>query len=178
MKFQRIELVRPGGERVVALWHRKFSNFARSRILSPSGIAVATAEALYQAAKFPNDRELQLAILGQDDPKEAKRLARRHERVWDEKLKSRWLKSLRLDVMCWVVRRKFAQNPDLASLLAASGNSPIVEPSRFDEYWGLVIPSPERWRGKNHLGRLLMKVRAELSSTGVIVVPEPPVSVP
>ncbi len=169
--FQRFELTRRDGERVEAVWHRKFSNFARSRIVLPSGLAPATAEALYQAAKFPGDPELQRAILLTADPKAAKQLARQHE----AKLEGAWWAGKKLEVMGWVVRLKFAQNPRLAELLLASRPAPIVEPSRFDDFWGLVIQSPEKWRGKNWLGRILMEVRAELEGQGSPSIPNPPV---
>ena len=176
-EFQELHMPRPGGVRVRVVWHRKFSNFARSRILSPTGLEVATAEALYQAAKVPGDRELQRAILQTVDPKEAKQLARRHERRLEPRWKRHWQVFLRLEVMEWVLRRKFAQNPDLAGLLVATEDAPIVEPSRFDTFWGMVTDSPWRWRGENRLGRLLMELRAELQKTGSLRVPAPPVPV-
>ena len=176
--FVKIELVRKNGEHVTAIWHRKFSNFAQAQMVFPGGIRVATAEALYQASKFPRNNELQLIILQKKDPKAAKRLAKYHEKTWDAAFRNMWLTSLRLIVMEWVLRNKFSQNKALAQMLLDSMDAPIVEPSKFDDFWGLIVVSPEHWRGANHLGRMLMRIRAELRSNSSLRVPPPPVTMP
>lgn len=61
---------------------------------------------------------------------------------------------LRSAVMLEGLRAKFAQNPELEMKLIATRPMPIHEDSPTDMYWGI--------KGEDMLGRLLMRVRAEL----------------
>ena len=57
-----------------------------------------------------------------------------------------------------VVRAKFDQHPDLAQKLLATGDEELVEGNDWgDIYWGVY-----KGHGKNMLGKILMRVRAEL----------------
>ena len=57
-----------------------------------------------------------------------------------------------------VVRAKFDQHPDLAQKLLATGDEELVEGNDWgDIYWGVY-----KGRGNNMLGKILMRVRAEL----------------
>lgn len=68
---------------------------------------------------------------------------------WDEK---------KLKVMNWGVREKFKKNEDLKELLLSTGDQEIVEGNTWgDVYWGVCDG-----KGKNHLGKILMKVRDEI----------------
>ena len=59
-----------------------------------------------------------------------------------------------------IVRAKFAQNPELLRQLVETGDMELIEGNRWhDTYWGVDTFSGE---GENHLGIILMKVRAEL----------------
>ncbi|MEZ0111799.1 putative NAD-dependent protein-ADP-ribosyltransferase YbiA (DUF1768 family) [Catenulispora sp. EB89] len=64
----------------------------------------------------------------------------------------------RLAVMALLLRAKFSQNPDLAAVLAATGEARILFKDGESLFWG------ERGtRGRNWMGRLLEEVRAELA---------------
>ena len=69
---------------------------------------------------------------------------------------------LRFPWMLQCLRAKFAQHQDLRELLLSTGARQIVEAGRIDDdagrRWGVV-----NGRGKNYLGRMLMRVRAELA---------------
>jgi len=52
---------------------------------------------------------------------------------------------------------KFSQHDDLATILLSTGNRMIIEDSPIDWYWGWGADH----KGKNMLGRLLMKLRGE-----------------
>ena len=57
-----------------------------------------------------------------------------------------------------LVRQKFTQHPRLRELLLRTDSRPLVEQNTWgDRFWGLY-----HGVGENHLGRILMKVRAEL----------------
>ena len=87
---------------------------------------------------------------------EAKRLGRR------VRLRSDW-EQVKYDVMLDVVRAKFNQHPDLAQKLLATGDEELVEGNDWgDTYWGVC-----NGRGKNMLGKILMRVRAELRGENI-----------
>ncbi len=74
-------------------------------------------------------------------------------------LRSDW-EQVKLGIMEEVVRAKFQQNPDLREKLIATGNATLVEGNYWhDTFWGVDSKTGE---GENHLGQILMKVRAEL----------------
>jgi len=84
-------------------------------------------------------------------PGQCKRLGRR------VKLRDDW-ESIRLDVMLKLVRKKFRDHGTLAKRLLDTGNIEIVEGNNWgDTFWGVC-----RGKGENHLGIILMTVRAEL----------------
>ncbi|WP_082046628.1 NADAR family protein [Rhizobium gallicum] len=57
---------------------------------------------------------------------------------------------------CWCLRVKLVQNRGkFSNLLLATGDRPIVEDSRKDEYWGARVNDTGEFFGKNILGRLL-----------------------
>lgn len=63
-------------------------------------------------------------------------------------------------IMEEVVRAKFSQNPQLLEKLIATGDAELVEGNRWhDQYWGFDLI---KGIGENHLGIILMKIRAEL----------------
>ncbi len=76
----------------------------------------------------------------------------------------------------WVyvgVLEKFRQNPSLAEQLLATGDDIVVEASPYDTIWGIGLSAnhpdatvPEKWRGTNWLGQVLMLVRDALRTEG------------
>ena len=95
-------------------------------------------------------------VLTKLNPSEAKRLGRRM------RLRSDW-EQVKYDVMLDVVRAKFNQHPDLAQKLLATGDEELVEGNDWgDTYWGVC-----NGRGKNMLGKILMRVRAELRGENI-----------
>jgi len=95
-------------------------------------------------------------VLTKLNPSEAKRLGRR------VRLRSDW-EQVKYDVMLDVVRAKFNQHPDLAQKLLATGDEELVEGNDWgDTYWGVC-----NGRGKNMLGKILMRVRAELRGENI-----------
>ena len=67
--------------------------------------------------------------------------------------------NIRLDVMYQIVRDKFTRNSDLQEKLLATSNSHLVEGNWWhDTFWGVCDG-----KGENHLGKILMRVRKELT---------------
>ena len=118
-----------------------------------------TSEALYQAAKFAGNREVQQRIAQAPSAREAKRIGRspanRMSRAWDAQ---------RVNVMRWVLRMKReAARIRIDAVLEASAERAIVEVSMRDQWWG-AYPFAARYEGRNVLGRLWMELRAQLRS--------------
>ena len=136
------------------------SNMASGYPLQINGIRVLTAEALYQACRFPHRPDVQREIIGQHSPMTAKMKSKPHRKDtrsdWDE---------VRFKIMRWCLRVKLAQNYEkFGRLLLATHDRPIVEQSRKDDYWGakLANEAGDILIGQNVLGRLLMELREKL----------------
>lgn len=63
-----------------------------------------------------------------------------------------------MTIMEEVVRLKFQQHPELKEMLAATDPYRLINGSNKDTYWGV---NPITWKGENHLGLILMKIRNE-----------------
>ncbi len=110
----------------------------------------ATAEHAYQAAKCDEDVQRELVKLCAT-PALAKKMGRR------VKLIPKW-ELVKLSIMEKIVRAKFSQNPELAAALMDTMPCGLVEGNWWkDTYWGVC-----NGVGQNHLGKILMKIRAEL----------------
>lgn len=111
-----------------------------------------TVENFYQAMKLPKGNVDKRDYIASLDPYGAKREGRKLQirPDWDE---------IKLDVMEYVLRFKFAPGTSWHSQLMATGEAEIVELNNWnDEYWGVCVRTG---RGQNHLGKLLMKLREE-----------------
>lgn len=121
------------------------SNFYMTPITF-EGYNFACAEAAFQACKCPESAWRFEGI----DGKSAKSLGRKVilRKDWDK---------IRIPVMEAVLRAKFS-NPDLAAKLKATGDIELIEYNTWgDKFWGVSYGE-----GRNKLGKLLMKIRAEL----------------
>lgn len=128
-----------------------------ARLPVPVGSLVsASSESMYQAAKFPNNRDLQIEIL-LADPRQAKALAY----SCGEPLLPEWI-NLRRRVMLVAIRRKLTTHPEVASCLRDTGAGLIVEVSGKDDFWGAVA-TPDGLCGSNMLGRMWMSLRVLVS---------------
>ncbi len=132
------------------------SNMATGFPLLVNGIKIRTAEALYQACRFPHLPDIQQKIIEQNSPMTVKMISNSNKKNsradWD---------SIRLKVMKWCISVKLAQNFVLfGAVLHETGLKSIVENSTKDNYWG-AIPNEDSsiFTGKNALGRLLMDLR-------------------
>src|SRR5712671_1069406 len=143
--------------------HERFgglSNMAAGFPLRVDGVSVATAEALYQACRFPHLADVQRLIISQTSPMTAKM----RSKPFRNESRPDW-NSVRVAIMRWSLRVKLVQNWDkFRSLLLMTENLPIVEDSRRDDYWGAVAAKddPSVLVGQNVLGRLLMEVREQI----------------
>lgn len=114
-----------------------------------------TLEHHFQAAKAINSND-RIKILQAVTPANAKRMGRMIER-------HPWWELKKLEVMTRLVRLKFNAHDELARKLLNTGTVELIEGNAWnDTYWGVC-----RGIGENHLGKILMRVRQELSRRGV-----------
>lgn len=123
-----------------------------------------------QKALTFGDDEIAEKIMKSKNLTEIKRLgkqvARYNENLW---------KTIRPQVMRRGLRAKFQQNPELLLKLLGTGNAILAECAPRDAIWGigLGIDDPrsedtKEWRGRNLLGRALMRVREDLRAWSAV----------
>ena len=134
------------------------SNMAPGFPLLVNGITIRTSEALYQTCRFPHLAQVQHIIVEEKSPMTAKMLSK----PFRKQSRADW-SSIRVKIMRWCLRLKLAQNwQTFGELLYASGDLPIVEDSRKDDFWGAMADESGNLVGQNILGRLLMELRDQL----------------
>lgn len=122
------------------------SNFYSAPV-TYNGMRFENNEAAFQAAKCPE----RMAEFCRLNPSEAKKLGRR------VKLRDDW-EAVKDAVMYEICKAKFSQNPDLADKLAATRMPNSLKAITWgDRIWGVCDGV-----GENRLGKILMRVRAEM----------------
>jgi type I restriction enzyme S subunit len=136
------------------------SNMAAGFPIRVNNVRILTSEALYQACRFPHLPQVQRLIIDQLSPMTAKMKSKPYRKDsrpdWDR---------VRVKVMRWCLRVKLAQNwSDFSRLLLSTGDRPIVEESRKDDFWGAKVlgTDTDTLVGTNALGRLLMELREQV----------------
>lgn len=129
--------------------HSFLSNFHPSAV-TLDGDTYPTVEHAFQAGKT-DDPAARERIRDAKTPAWAKALGRKVQ------LRGDW-EDVKVGVMTDLVRQKFTAHPDLAAKLLATHDAQLVEGNTWgDRFWGV-----SRGTGRNELGRILMKVRAEI----------------
>lgn len=128
--------------------YRWLSNFWLTPIILDD-VTYPSVENAYQAAKTMDvDARTPFSVC---TPKEAKSLGRL------VLMRSDW-PNVKLTIMEELVRQKFNTDP-LRAALIATGNAELIEGNHWnDTFWGVC-----RGVGYNHLGRILMRVRQDIS---------------
>ena len=130
------------------------------------GIQYCHAEQYMMAKKalLAGDLESYVLIMHESDPAKCKFLGRNvrglDAKQWD---------ACKEQIVYNANMAKFSQNKKLRHILLATGSKTLAEASPRDTEWGIGLSAenidstnPEKWRGKNLLGCVLMKVRDEL----------------
>lgn len=125
------------------------SNFYPVKV-TLDGVVYNSVEHAFQAAKT-TDPDKRLTVELQPTPGDAKRAGRAIR-----PLRPYW-ETVKVHVMLDLLRQKFSY-PHLADKLLATGDACLIEKNDWnDKVWGVC-----RGEGKNLLGVLLMRVRAEI----------------
>lgn len=124
------------------------SNFYLCKV-TIGGVEYSSGEAAFQAQKCVKKEEKDRFV--EMSPAQAKRYGKRVE------LRPDW-EEVKLSIMETVVTAKFTQNPDLTTKLIETGDAELIEGNHWRDYfWGMC-----NGKGKNNLGKILMKIRNEL----------------
>ena len=126
------------------------SNFYEAPV-EYGGLRYQNNEAAFQAQKCLNEEEkLQFTGLPAN---RANRLGRQVQ------LRPDW-EQVKVGIMEEIVRAKFTQNEHLKWQLLETGDAKLIEGNNWnDTFWGV---NAANGKGANHLGKILMKIRAEL----------------
>jgi ribA/ribD-fused uncharacterized protein len=150
------------------------SNMAPGFPLYVAGLRIRTAEALYQACRFPHMPDVQKLIMNESSPMTAKM----RSKPYREQSRPDW-DDVRIPIMKWCLRVKLAQNwSSFGKLLRETGSKPIVEDSRKDDFWGAKVGGDGELHGRNVLGRLLMELREKLVADPESLTAVKPVKIP
>lgn len=122
---------------------------------------------MWRKAKLFGAHKIAEQILEADAPIKCKNLGRSHQIPFNEDV---WVEN-RCKVYQEVLMDKFSL-PQLKKEILATGDKHLVEASPFDDIWGIKmgenhrhVENPDKWRGLNLLGEVLMKVRKELKTS-------------
>lgn len=152
-------------------WKDEFSNFFPAKIRMMN-YEFATSEHvfMYIKATYFNDTEAMNKISSLKNPAKAKEIGRRIK-FFDE---DEWV-DYRETAMYLANYEKYRQNPELLKLLLDTGNRILAEASPIDCIWGIGYSvddeeayAPNKWRGINLLGNILMELREDFRKEGVI----------
>ncbi|MCZ2356771.1 MAG: NADAR domain-containing protein [Bacteroidia bacterium] len=138
----------------------EFANFSKHAIYLDEKIW-KTVEHFYQAQKFHNTKFEEIIRLT-DTPTLAKQKAYEFLKKnpvlnWNDKKE---------EIMWRGLKAKFTQHPELQKLLFLTENKILVERTDFDNFWG----DGKDGKGKNRLGRLLMRLRSELKGKNIEII--------
>ncbi len=132
--------------------YRFLSNFWRC-VVYLDGISYPSLEHAYQAAKTLDEKErswIKASSYAGIAKRKGQRVTMRKD--WD-RIKRR--------VMLKLVMDKFTRNEDLKVKLLDTEDALLVEDNTWgDTYWGQY-----NGKGKNHLGKILMRIRDQLRQT-------------
>lgn len=121
---------------------------------------------MFSKAKLFGDFATATKILATDDFRTIKKLGRMVKpfdgKTWDAN---------REQIMYHGLLAKFEQNPELKQQLLETGDAILAECAQLDKIWGIGLRTtspnrfyPDKWKGKNLLGKTLMAVRTTLAA--------------
>ena len=131
--------------------HRDLSNFGEFKI-EWEGLIYPSTEAAFQASKvLEQERRIPFTKM---KPAKAKQQGRKLKDIrtdWEE---------VKVDIMYKINMIKYTQHDDAKQLLLSTGDKYLEETNWWkDDFWGVYIG-----KGKNMLGKVLMKIREELKT--------------
>ena len=147
--------------------YRDFSNMSDHSV-EIDGVKYVSVEHYFQAMKATEfkDDETMKKIMKTKTSKAVKALGNKVKDYNEDTWKLR-----RDDVMKKAVRAKFVQHPELRKRLVETGEKQIGFADARDNYWSIGTSMvqekarlPAKWKGENHLGKIMMELRKEFSA--------------
>ncbi len=129
-----------------------FSNFS-AHPFTLETVRWRTSEHYFQAMKFAGYPEHVEALRLMPSPMQVAKAGRSRARP----LREDW-EAVKDDVMREALYAKFTQNPEIQTVLLATGDEELIENTTQDHYWGIGSSGT----GLNMLGKLLMELRTRL----------------
>lgn len=119
---------------------------------------------MYQKARLFKDHDVAEMIMEQSSPRKQKFLGRQ-VRDFDSTV---WMAACE-DIMVPGLVSKFTQDTYCLNSILDTGDKIIVEASPYDQVWGIGLTENDplawdqaTWKGKNLLGKVLMRARDEI----------------
>lgn len=113
-----------------------------------------TSEHAYQWKKFSiSHPDIAEQIFNATSPNQVKKISDAHKAEVTQDFSSK-----KVEIMEEILRAKLAQHEKVRRTLLETGNREIIENSPTDSFWG----RGEDFQGQNMLGKLWMKLRAEI----------------
>jgi predicted NAD-dependent protein-ADP-ribosyltransferase YbiA (DUF1768 family) len=162
-----------------------FSNMSGDFPILVNGVRVRSTVHLHQPLQFPDQPDVQRAILEEPSPMRAKWIAKSKDD--EKKNKEGNLKKVRgdwneiqVEVMAFCLRMKLIWHwVSFGKLIESTDGKEIFEIEAREvksPFWG-VVPDGDGFRGESTLGKLLMELRDELidsDNESLMVVTPPP----
>lgn len=157
-------------KKFVFFWHEYAENGCFSQWypadMTVEGVKYVNCEQYMMAKKAlaMHDLAYYAIIMNETDPQKIKALGGKVrnfvQKVWDESNE---------EILFNGNYAKFSQNPALKQQLLSTGDATLAEASPGDDLYGIKLKAddpdaldPAKWKGKNLLGKVLMRVREEL----------------
>lgn len=137
-------------------------NMTRGFPLTWDGRVWKSSEALYQAARFPDNFQLQEEIRNATNGFTAKLVAKAHK----SETRAGWDDHINVRAMRQVLGIKYTQHEKIRELIAGTGTRDIIEWSTRDQFWGAKQLNGSVFEGQNILGKLLMDLRTGIPRQG------------
>jgi len=162
---------------------KELHNMCEGFPLLVNGISISSVEALYQACKFPQNKEMQRRIIKAEYAFEAKEISKECDQ---NLIRADWL-DVQVLIMEWCERVKLFQNWDEFSklLLSLEDLEIVLESLKKDFFWSAIRViregCPDFLVGSNFNGRILTELRDNLKigvdkiSQNFSILPPPPV---
>lgn len=148
-------------------WGGEFSQWYKSNFIIDDVLFVCAEQfMMYKKAELFNDQESMEKILKTDNARKQKHLGKKvkdfNSDIWDEH---------KYNIVLTGNLAKFTQDKKLKELLLSTRTKTLVEASPYDIIWGIGYDEnhphatqPDKWRGLNLLGKVLMEVREILKT--------------
>jgi ribA/ribD-fused uncharacterized protein len=165
INFTKWKLEMKSNKTHIFFWGGTFSNWHKAKFVYKNQTFENSEQAfMWEKALTFKDYIIADKILKTPNPKENKKLGRKVKNFNNDT----WME-IAPKIMYEVNYCKFTQNPKLLKELLSTNGKDLVEASPYDKIWGIGLSeneavnlTPNDWKGKNWLGKVLTDLRNNL----------------